>query len=153
VTIVQKKVPLIFAPFLGFQESDIIATATAAAKGDEQQGVHIGAMALDTRAIPGAWMTGQGCLSSNGSIVVNSRGSGYDENWDWVDHGYGCSAVRMSGQGGIYSDELIVHGGVSSLSDISNYIPGEPHPLRANRAVVPDPLADLPTEMKFFLVE
>ena len=145
VSIVQQNVRFFFAGFLGHKSTNISVTATAAVfEEDPQQGAPIGAMALDQRAIPGVRMVGQGLLSSNGTVVVNSRGAGVDENGDWVDHGWGGPAGTTSGQGEIAVDSLLVHGGVASLGNISNYTPGGPHPLKANHPILPDPLADLP---------
>ena len=143
VTAEQKDINLLFAPFIGHQYTNITTTATAAALIIEPEGEEIGAMALDQRAIPGANFGGQGLLSSNGTIVVNSRGSGYDELHNWIDLGYGGYAVDTSGLGEIIADRLLVHGGVNTLGSISSFTPGGVHPLDAGHEIAPDPLDDL----------
>jgi hypothetical protein len=145
VTITQQDAGLFFGAFLGSENTDIVVSATAAGCGtEEQQGEQIGSIALDPRATPGTRFVGQGELSSDGTIIINSGGSGYDENGDWIDHGLGGYGVVTSGQGSIYTDHLLVYGGVSSLADIYSYTPGEPFPLDADYEILPDPLRDLP---------
>ncbi|MBI1324650.1 hypothetical protein GC170_15890 [bacterium] len=133
----------LFAPVLGLSGSTRV-TARAVA-GLEDSPVVETIVALDPCGDPGIELSGNAQLLIQGGILTNSGRGGVDQYGDPVNLGLSGNAVSLVGTSDVKAMALSVRGGVSGLSNISNYVPDAPSPLRANiRRMLPDPLASLP---------
>ena len=141
--IVSTPVTGLFAPILGLAGSTRV-TARAVA-GLEDSPVVETIVALDPCGDPGIEMIGNAQLIVQGGILTNSGRGGLDQYGQPVNLGLSGNAVSLVGTSDLKAMALSVRGGVSGLGNISNYVTGEPSPLRANiRRVLPDPLSSLP---------
>jgi hypothetical protein len=143
------------------QTSQVQARAVA---GYERVSSGEGAIVLDPTACPGLAVTDNNSrLIVNGTIVVNSQGSGYDQYGDPVTTAYSKPAVATSNSpvpAPIVCKDLQVVGGVDALTTIDNiryydpafaatgyyYDPNnQDRPLFARGSIQPDPLQSIPT--------
>jgi Flp pilus assembly protein TadG len=139
------------------QTNQITARAVA---GWETVGAGEGAVVLDPTAAPGlAVKSNNSRLIVNGTVVVNSQGSGVDQYGNAVQGSYAQPAVATSGPNTvpapIVATQLQVVGGVDTIDNIRAYDPAfgptnfyDPsnaeRPVFARAPIAPDPLASLP---------
>jgi Flp pilus assembly protein TadG len=161
--IVTKAVPTVFIQILtGTSSNQVSARAVA---GYEPVSSGEGAIVLDPTATPGISIGGNNTrLIVNGTIVVNSQGSGYDQYGGTVTTpGYSQPALTTSGSptpAPIVARDVQVVGGVDALTTIDNIRTYDPafssggyyydssntdRPLFARATIQSDPLAGAPT--------
>jgi hypothetical protein len=115
--------------------------------GIELKNFDIGAGVLDRTARPGISVTGNGSLSVNGKVFVNSDGGGVTETGAPINNGNTGTAATVSGNGRVIAKEVNTVGGVNSPSGFQNYVAGGANPLHTGQLPTSDPLAYLPTPM------
>lgn len=110
------------------------------------EGVNIQAtiMALNSDARPGIDLTGNGTLSVNGTVVVNSNGGGLNEYGQPINNGNTGYAINTSGNGNLSALDVQSVGGVSNPAKIMNYSGSGQSPLHTGAATQSDPFEFLP---------
>jgi len=102
-------------------------------------------MQLDSTARPGVTLVGNGSLSVNGTVLVNSNGGGYDQNGNNINNGNSGVAVMSIGNGAVYASNVSTVGGVSDPTIFGNYDPNNPNsPLQTGVVPQADPFQNLP---------
>jgi Flp pilus assembly protein TadG len=140
--------------------NQINQVSARAVAGWETVGAGEGAVVLNPNTAPGLAVKGQARLIVNGSIVVNSKGSGVDQFGSPVPGSFQQPAVTTPGPNTspapIVAVDLQTVGGVDTIDNIRSYDPAfgptnfyDPNnpdrPVFARAPSAPDPLATLPT--------
>ena len=101
--------------------------------------------------VGGLEVLGLGRVEVEGAILVNTQWGGVDENGEPVGEPAGLlrlthavSATPLLNTSRLATRDLRVVGGVDDDDNYEPLIAGEPHPLKAGRIAVPDPLQNLP---------
>ena len=105
-------------------------------------------MALNKGARPGISSTGNGSLTVNGTVIVNSDGGGNNQFGQPINNGNSGNAISISGNGTIRATDVESVGGVNSSGNaaIQNYDSNNPsNPLVTGAAVATDPFLKLPS--------
>lgn len=109
------------------------------------------ALSLPATQLGGLEILGSGQLDVQGSVFVNTNWAGQDENGDPVGEPAplgglqsALSCTPIVGLNKLLATDIRVVGGVDDPSRYGPVDAGEPSPLLANKAPVPDPNASLP---------
>jgi Flp pilus assembly protein TadG len=123
--------------------------ARAVATWTEVHTVSPGILTLDSGAVPGLNVSGQGKLTVEGAIIVNSEGGGVDENGEPLlyndNHGDAAAAGQPNSDMGIYAEAIYVTGGVDKPENFKNIIENGGPILDADVYPTPDPFLYFPT--------
>ena len=96
----------------------------------------------------GLEILGLGEVRVDGAVVVNNRWGGVDEKGEHVGENYGppyaLSSTPLVNLSHLKARDVRVAGGVEDVQSIGNYSGNGSSPLRANRAIAPDPYKKLP---------
>lgn len=106
-------------------------------------------LALNYPALLGGLeVLGAGAVRVDGSVLVNTRWGGVDENGSPAGVGpgppYGISCTPLLQLTKLQARDIRVVGGVDNQANYSDFVSGQPSPLKASRTAVPDPYAALP---------
>lgn len=99
---------------------------------------------LNPEAVPGLRVQGQGNVTVEGAVVINSQGGGVDENGQPIDNGNNGFGATVSNNATFSAMEVDVAGGVNNPDNFQGYPLGEPSNLTTDGWPQEDPLAALP---------
>jgi Flp pilus assembly protein TadG len=105
------------------------------------EGVNISAamMTLNRDARPGVRLTGNGSLTVDGAVVINSNGGGLNEYGQPINNGNTGYAIDTSGNGFLKALDVQSAGGVNDPSKIINYSGSTQSPLHTGVPAESDP--------------
>ena len=160
---VKKTYDTIFMRLLGSESTTVEALSVAGCK-DATAGVAV--MVLDPKPpriaiaptpllltsfpalLGGLEVLGLGEVKIDGAVVVNNQWGGLDEEGNHVGDNFGppfaVSCTPLINLTRVKARDVRVSGGVDNPNSFANYSGGGSMPLRANRAIVPDPYKNLP---------
>jgi len=106
------------------------------------------AVVLPPVQVGGLELLGLGQLDVNGAVIVNTQWGGRDEDGDPAGDSagppYGASCTPILPLTKLRGEDIRVTGGVGDPANYGHVQAGQPSPLKANKAPVPDPLRNLP---------
>lgn len=106
------------------------------------EGVNISSamIALNPDARPGLRLSGNGALSVNGTVAVNSNGGGLNEYGQPINNGSTGEAISASGNGLLRALDVESVGGVNDTTRFMNYASGSSqNPLHTGATMQSDP--------------
>jgi Flp pilus assembly protein TadG len=135
--IVSSPVSTNFIQILGIASTQTVSARAVA--GWEGNAAAAGVMALDPNARPGISVVGNGNLSVNSTVVVNSNGGGLNQYGQPINNGNGGNAISVTGNGNLKALDVESVGGVNNINKITNYNAGGQSPLHTGAVTQPDP--------------